>query len=310
MAVFCLICFQSFIAKGVFLLTELEQIFSKEYDDLQQYRRNGMGLDVTRLPLPENAVKVHKYEAVFLTGITDKVYSGLNGTSAILFKGKLRRRMYDNHGLMHTKEGKCIMQDVPLHQGCAAVLSGLRLGVKAGYVPMEEGFECVDKVPCGDNIPRYLYEVPKEHLRLANMVALVLSLKAPRRFYEGTKLRLRTGYDVYLSIVPYRAGKYSATPGLYTVRTCTSYQADSSTYELSLLCAKIKDLWVHCGLLDTDEMTYIHSEGFSLSRVPIQSRGDLPEYTPYRKDEVLFDGTDNDIDIDNDSNLERGVANA
>lgn len=184
-----------------------EEIFYKEFNLMMNQLRGYNGYkDLSEVPLPPD-VKFNgalRKERVEIYGITDQYYGKLNNSEAMLWdKGALNRRTFNHNGeFIKNKNGDYILEDVPVHHGCTAIVSDIQIGVPNRY-SNNEGFDYVDYIE-KDGVCKYIYIVPKKYLYKIQLTALVLSWNKLHSYYTGEQVSLTNGHYLYIYVVPYK----------------------------------------------------------------------------------------------------------
>lgn len=208
-------------------MPSLDQIFAREFKDMAQQRKAMTGaFTLDALAVPKFGVGVDKKRRVLLMGINDEYYGKLNNEEVIYWaRPNLKRRKFGAGGaFLKDNTGKIIVEDVPLTQGCIAVISKTRIGVPLKYKPRED-FQYVDCY-CRNNECSYIYIIPKKYCYALNQCALVVSLTRLRSFYAGCSVVLCSGHTVYVYVIPYNPLRETYNYRVLASKTSCNFQKE------------------------------------------------------------------------------------
>lgn len=237
-------------------MASLDAIFAKEFKTMAQQRQAMSGaFNLYELPLPRDFDgHVDLARRVLIKGIHDEYYEKLNEAECIYWaKPKLKRRRFGSDGkYLKDKDGKFITDEVPLTQGCVAVVSDVKIGVPLKYKPKEafDYVDCIQKTsPDGSVMRKYVYIIPKDYCYKMNQLALVLSLTRMRSFYYGQEMTLQNGYTVYLFVIPYH---YTGVERNYRVLKTKTVSDFSKEVDM------IMKFWLDSNILFPVELTQLY----------------------------------------------------
>lgn len=229
-------------------MASLDDIFYKEFNQmLYACRAYKQQVSLYDIPIPNSSeFSVSGYAMLFVHGIEDSIFSGLNDKVVLRWtEGALRRRKFDYKSEFIKKDGHYVTEEVTTPQSCTGVLSDIKLGVPTKY-SSKEGFSYVDTLK-----GRYCYILPKKYCFPVNQTALVVSFHKLRVYYEGVGLAMTNGQLLYMYVIPYRPSKVEKN---YRV-LCTKDGTDFNK-EVSLL----QRYWLSGGMIYNPEMCRLEME--------------------------------------------------
>ena len=214
-------------------MPSLEQIFAKEFKNMCQQRVAITGtFALEQLAVPKFSSGIDKKRRILIKGIEDEYYSKLNNEECIYWaRPNLKRRKFGAGGkYLKDKAGNYILEDVPLTQGCVAVISKRKVGVPLKHKPTK-GFQYVDCVVKRNDEGEiidccYIYIIPKEHCFMLNQCALVLSLNRLRSYYTGLSVVLQSGHTIYVHVIPYNPLREQQSYRVLASKTSCNFKED------------------------------------------------------------------------------------
>lgn len=201
----------------------MDAIFVKEFDAMVRELAVTHRADLFSLPVPSSfslSKMDTSYDQVYLKGIEEQYYDGLNNTVAyLLSRPNLVRRKFNSNGdYVKDKNGNYFTEDVTVPQDCVAILSRKRLGVPLRF-KSQLGFQYVDLYINEESHEMfYIYIVPRQFAYKLNLCALCLSLEKPRRLYGGCQVYLCSGQKVFLYIAPYKISSVARNYRVFSVK--------------------------------------------------------------------------------------------
>lgn len=206
-----------------------DDVFASEFSVMMTYRRNNGGATNPAFLIPNIAVpKIpsltktsNRTIFAMVDGITCEFYSDLNKAFVEVSKDRVTtQRKVLNNGEYIMEDGKVKQYDYRIDPDSFMIITPVNIH-RRNYIVDENGVAKTDTKgrklrytdPKGfgyidfevrDGIKYYKYEVPKSCLRIANMVALVLSARQHPSSYYGYKMAFVNGNYYYLCVINYK----------------------------------------------------------------------------------------------------------
>ena len=209
-------------------MPSLEHIFAKEFKQMSQQRAAMTGaFTLDALAVPKFSHGIDNKRRVLIMGISDEYYGKLNKEEVIYWaRPNLKRRKFGAGGaFLKDSSGKLIIEDVPLTQGCIAVISKTRIGVPLKHKPQDD-FQYVDCYCKNGQACSYVYIIPKKYCYTLNQCALVISLNRLRSYYAGYSVTLQSGHTVYVYVVPYNPLRESYHYRVLVTKTSCNFKEE------------------------------------------------------------------------------------
>lgn len=196
-------------------MSTLEMNFIREFRYALRNRK--ISKNINEVPLPKLNWVVNEYDMFYIKGISDKVFSELNGKYVIDLKGMIvKKKVYDlvTRSFKKDKEGNFIYEDVEVPRDSRVISTKVKLQVPYGY-RSDKGFSYVDTVKRKDCI-YFIYTIPNTYLHKVNQTALAISTRKLNN-YEGKLFRTWNCGAIGIYVIPYKPNrKYIGTRILAT----------------------------------------------------------------------------------------------
>ena len=268
----------------------LDEIFVREFRQMTSDRRAKTKLDLNCIPLPDSSVfkgGIVNANKVQIRNVSDKYFSKLNNMECILLsRPSLKKRVFLPDGSFRKDtSGKLMYTDVPVPQGCVAVLSDINIEVKLSHVSVDKLMYVDFTDDVSRKLRRYIYIIPKSFCYKINQCALVLASNKLRSYYEGCAMFLQNGHKVYLHILPFNPANTLRPYRMLAVKSTCDFKSE---------CDDILNYWENHGVIFTRANT-----GLAMAVGGSSSCGfdvfppTLTEYTGCTHSESLSDDTQN-----------------
>lgn len=210
-------------------VTNLESEFIKDFhrEVVKSTIKN-----IMNVPLPPQAKEwvVKKEEPLFVKGIEDDFYKGLNSSlvwrlpkNTVVKKRKISKEM---RNFQRDSNGNFIYDDVKIPNKSMVCISEISLGLPYGY--RAENFGYVDYT-IDKGVKKFLYIIPRVYLYPVHQTALVVSVKNMNHL-EGMAYKTWRMGTIYLHIIPYKPNNsYTGSRILLTKTTDISYSEEINT---------------------------------------------------------------------------------
>ena len=198
-------------------MLSIDELFYREFTNLQQRLRAVPSYSVEQLPVPSdlytNNIFLKKHWC-HIEGIKTEYYKKLNGADVVLAgKVKLQKKKFDYKSqYIKNSDGSYVYEDVSCPKNCVAILSDRQINVPYSF--QDKDFIYVDMLlesEIGQSKYKYVYIIPKSYCYRVNQTALVVTaVKLKKQFYFGMQLALQNGRCAYLYVIPYNPSNYTA----------------------------------------------------------------------------------------------------